>query len=51
VSLEHELCLSRARVPELDATVLGTREHPFGIGRKGDTKHEILCRVSVTVNR
>jgi hypothetical protein len=42
VALEHELGVAGARVPELDATVLGSGEHPFRVGGERDTKHEVL---------
>ena len=45
VSLQHELSNTRLGVPELDATVLGTAEHPVAMGRKSDAENKVLSRV------
>lgn len=41
MSLQHELGLTGARIPELDAAILGTRENPCVIRRESDTEYEI----------
>ena len=42
MSLQHELRMASARVPELDTTVLGAREHPFRVRSEGDGEDEVL---------
>lgn len=44
MSLKHQLRVAGARVPELDATVLGAREDPFRVGGEGDAKNKVLYR-------
>ena len=44
MALEHELRVAGAGIPELDTTVLGTRQHPAGIGRQSDAENEVLGR-------
>jgi hypothetical protein len=44
VALEHELGMAGARVPELDATILGSREHPFRVGGEGNAENKVLYR-------
>ena len=49
MSLQHELGNAVVGVPELDAAILGTTEHPVAMGRKGDAENKVLSRVrSVT---
>ena len=33
---------TRVRIPELDAAVLGTAEHPVAMGRESDTEDKVL---------
>lgn len=42
MALKHQLRRSGARIPELNAAILGTRHDPGRIGRKGDREHEVL---------
>ena len=42
MSLEHELCLTRGDVPELDGSVLGSGYDPLTIRRDGDRQHVVL---------
>lgn len=42
VALQHELRNTRVRIPELDAAVLGTTEHPVTMGSEGNTKNKVL---------
>lgn len=42
MALQHELRVAGARVPELDATVFGSREDPRSIRREGDGEDEVL---------
>jgi hypothetical protein len=42
VSLEHELRVTRARVPELHAAILRTRENPIAVGRQSNAENEVL---------
>lgn len=41
MSLEHELRRAGAGIPELDSTVLGSGQHPVGVGGEGNRQHEI----------
>jgi hypothetical protein len=42
VALQHEMRLSSRYIPELDASVLGTGDHPLTIGRNRDGKNVVL---------
>ncbi len=42
MALQHELRVTRARVPELDAAVLGAREDPLRIRGERDAEDEVL---------
>jgi hypothetical protein len=46
VSLKHELGLSGARIPELDASILGAREDPLVVRCEGHTEHKVLFGLS-----
>jgi hypothetical protein len=50
MALQHELRVTGARIPELDAAVLGARHDPLAIGRQSDAEDKVLwvaIRVSV----
>lgn len=42
MSLEHELCMAGAGVPELDTAVLGTGEDPLRVRGQCNAEDEIL---------
>lgn len=42
VSLQHKLCNTCVRIPELDTAVLGTTENPVTVGSEGNAKNEVL---------
>ncbi len=42
VALEHKLGMAGARVPELNASVLGARHDPLGVGSQGHGENEVL---------
>jgi hypothetical protein len=42
MALQHELCNTGMGIPELNAAVLGTTEHPITMRCKSDAEHEIL---------
>lgn len=41
MALKHHLRVTGARVPELHAAVLGSRQHPVGIGRQGNRQNKV----------
>lgn len=47
MALEHQLRVAGARVPELHAAVLGSRQNPVGIGRQSNRQN----KVAVTLKR
>lgn len=42
VALQHKLCNTRMRIPELNTTILGTTEHPVAMWGKGNAKDKVL---------
>lgn len=40
--LQHQLGVTRRRIPELYAPILGARHDPMSMGRERNAKHEIL---------
>ena len=44
VTLQHQLRVAGAGVPELNAAILGSTEDPHAIGRQGDAENEVLYR-------
>ena len=45
MSLEHELRVAGARVPELDAAILRPGEDPFRVGGERDAEDEVLWQL------
>lgn len=42
MSLQHELCDTRLRIPELDTAVLGSTQHPITVWGEGNTEYKVL---------
>ena len=42
VALKHEVAISRAWVPKLNAAIFGTAKDPFAVWGKGDAENEVL---------
>ena len=42
VTLQHELCSTGTGIPELDAAILGTGQHPLRIRGQGHAQHKVL---------